>query len=76
MADYFVRALRTFIQSALGTVLTVGLFNSISDTGVLPGWSAVSQALVAVLVAGGVAVLSFTQNYIEDRWSVSLTVSK
>lgn len=66
MKDYTIRAGRTFLQAFIGTLLSMGLFSQVADTGVLPGWNVFAQVGLVAASSGVVAVLSYTQNRLED----------
>lgn len=66
MSDPLRRALRTFVQAFLGSILTSGVLSATATDGVVD-WSALEKAGVAALAAGFVAVLTFVQNLFEDK---------
>ena len=61
-----VRAFRTFIQAFIGAYLAIV---TTSDPGTFAGL-ADTTALEAGAVAGFIAVLSFTQNFVEGKRNV------
>ena len=65
MTDPVRRALRTFVQAFLGSVLTSGVLSAASETGVVD-WSALKKAGIAALAGAVVALLTFAQNVLED----------
>lgn len=66
MSDSLRRALRTFVQAFLGSVITSGVLSAASENGVVD-WSAAKKAGVAALAAAVVAVITFVQNWLEDN---------
>jgi len=67
--DAAIRAVRTFVQAAIGTVLASGVVSGIVDSSTVDV-SALQRVGVAAVAAGVIAVLSFIQNVIEDNTSV------
>lgn len=65
MTDPIRRALRTFVQAFLGSLITSGVLSAASADGVVD-WSAVKKAGIAALAAAIVAVFTFVQNWLED----------
>lgn len=66
MPDYLRRALRTFFQALLGSLLTSGVLSAASTDGVVD-WSAAQKAGVAALAAGIIAAFTLVQNVLEDH---------
>jgi len=66
LPDSVRRAIRTFIQSFLGTLLTgwIGLNVAAGD---LPPVSVAKRLLIAATVAGVIALLTYVQNALEDH---------
>ena len=69
MTDALRRALRTFFQTLVGTIITSGILSSTSETGVVD-WSGLKKVGVSALAAGIVAVLTWAQNALEDHTTV------
>lgn len=65
MTDAMKRALRTFIQSFVGSILTSGVLSGFAVDGVVD-WSILSKVGVSSFVAGVIALLAFVQNALED----------
>lgn len=65
MPDALRRAVRTFVQTFIGTIITSGILSTASETGVVD-WSAAKKITVSALAAAVVAVLTWTQNFLED----------
>jgi len=63
------RAIRTFFQTFLGTIISSGILSAASTSGVVD-WSGLEKLAVSALSAGLVAVLSFTQNALEDSGTI------
>lgn len=68
MPDPVRRAIRTYIQAFLGSILTSGVMSSVSTDGVVD-WSVLRKAGVAAAAAGIVALITFIQNVLEDTTS-------
>lgn len=66
MSDALRRALRTFVQAFLGSVLTSGLLSAINETGVVD-WSAIKKVAVSAAAAALIALLTFVVNALEDK---------
>lgn len=66
MTDPIRRALRTFVQAFLGSLITSGVLSAVAADGVVD-WSAVQKAAVAALAAAAVAVVTLVQNLLEDH---------
>lgn len=66
MPDYLRRALRTFFQALLGSLLTSGVLSAASTDGVVD-WSAAEKAAVAALAAAVIAAFTLVQNLLEDH---------
>lgn len=66
MSDAVRRALRTFLQAFIGTFLTMFLGVYLTP-GVLPDVAVLQRIGIAAAVAGIIALLTFTQNWLEDN---------
>ena len=66
MTDALRRAIRTFCQTFIGTVIASGVLSAASENGVVD-WSAFKKVGVSALAAAFVAVLSWAQNALEDH---------
>lgn len=66
MTNALRRALRTFVQSFLGSVLTSGILSSVETEGVVD-WSSLEKVGVSALAAGLIALLSWVHNALEDN---------
>jgi len=75
MSDAGRRALRTFIQSFLGVLLTSGILSAITTTGVVD-WTVLKKVFLSGIAAGITAVLSWAQNALEDRGTIPEVVAK
>jgi hypothetical protein len=60
------RALRTFIQAAVGTFLMLVIVPHAAP-GYVPDFNTLKSAGIAALFAGGIALLSFVQNWAEQQ---------
>lgn len=69
MSDALRRAVRTFIQAFVGSIITSGILSTASETGVVD-WSAAKKVGVSALAGGVVAILTWAQNFLEDNTSV------
>lgn len=69
MTDPLKRAIRTFLQSFLGALITSGVLSAASESGVVD-WSALKKAGIAALVAGIIALITYTQNVLEDSGAI------
>ena len=69
MSDAVKRAVRTFGQTLVGTVITSGILSATAETGVVD-WPAIKKVAVSAFVAAVVAVLSWAQNALEDRSAI------
>ncbi len=72
MKDYLKRSLRTYAQSFIGTVMSFGVLNGMVTDGVLPGYSAFAQLGIAAAASGIIAVLSYTQNWLEESKNITI----
>jgi len=69
MSDALRRGIRTFLQAFIGTLLS--MFGLVYLTpGVLPDAAILQRILIAASVAGLIALLSWLQNFLEDRGSI------
>ena len=75
MTDPVRRALRTFVQTLIGTVITSGVLSAAEESGVVD-WSSFKKVGVSALAAAVVALLSFTQNALEDREAIPKLLGK
>ena len=66
MNDALRRAIRTAIQSFLGSVLTSGILSAASTDGVVDT-STLGKVGVSALAAGLIAAISYVQNTLEDH---------
>lgn len=66
MSDAVRRALRTFVQAWLGSLLTSGVLSATATDGIVD-LSALEKAGVSALAAGFIALLSWLQNALEDN---------
>lgn len=69
MTDPVRRAVRTFAQAFLGSLLTSGVLSAASTDGVVD-WSALKKAGIAAIAGAVVAFLTFVQNVLEDNTSM------
>lgn len=69
MPDALRRAVRTFVQTLVGTLITSGVLSAAQETGVVD-WSALKKVGVSALAAAIVAVLTWAQNALEDTTTV------
>jgi hypothetical protein len=60
------RALRTFLQAAVGTFLMLVIVPHAAP-GYVPDFNTLKAAGIAALFAGGIALLSFVQNWAEQQ---------
>lgn len=65
MTDALRRAIRTFIQAFLGSILSSGVLSAIATDGVVD-LSGLQKVGAAALAAGLIALVSFAQNALED----------
>lgn len=79
LSDPIRRALRTFLDAALGTFLTLitlpQFVTTVGDQPV-PKLSALASLLVATAMSGLIAVLNFAKNYLEDSTGKAFLVPK
>jgi hypothetical protein len=66
MSDALRRALRTFIQAFVGNIVANGVLSAASAAGVVD-WSLLTKMLISAAAAGMIALLTFTQNALEDH---------
>ena len=64
--DALRRAVRTFLQAFLGTLLFMWQGLNLTP-GALPDWETGQRVLIAALIAGVIALISFTINVLEDN---------
>ena len=69
MSDAIRRAVRTFLQSFIGVLVSTGILSAIGESGVVD-WSGLKKAGLSALGAGVVALLTFIQNALEDEGAV------
>ena len=67
MTDPTRRAIRTFLQAFVGTLIASGVLQGVAESGDLPSGDAVQRVLVSAAAAGIIALLSWAQNTLEDR---------
>jgi ABC-type multidrug transport system fused ATPase/permease subunit len=65
MTDALRRAIRTFVQTFLGVVISSGILSAAATDGVVD-WSGAKKVAVSAMSAAVVAVLTFVQNALED----------
>jgi len=65
MRDPLVRGVRTFLQAFLGVFLAISTSGMVGPDS-LPDLDVLKRAAIAAAWAGVVAVISFTQNVLED----------
>lgn len=65
MPDPIRRALRTFVQAFLGSLLTSGVLSAAATDGVVD-WSALKKAGIAAAAAAVIALFTLAQNLLED----------
>lgn len=65
MSDPVRRALRTFFQGFLGSVISSGILSSVAVDGVVDA-SVAQKGLVSALAAGSIALVSYIHNALED----------
>lgn len=63
------RAIRTFFQAFLGSIITSGVLSATSESGVVD-WSALHKVAVAAGAAGIIALITFIQNALEDSGTI------
>lgn len=66
MTDAVRRAIRSFVQAFLGTLIGSGILSTFVDAGAVNG-DALKKVIVSACAAGMVAVVTFTQNALEDN---------
>lgn len=69
MSDAVRRAIRTFVQAFTGSILTNGVLSAMATNGVVD-WTLLEKAGVSALVAAVIALLTFLQNWAEDRGTI------
>lgn len=65
MTDALRRAIRTFVQAFLGSIISSGVLSSIASDGVVD-LSGIQKVGAAALAAGLIALVSWAQNALED----------
>lgn len=65
MPDAARRALRTFVQAFLGSIITSGILSTTQEAGVVD-WSALKKVAVSAAAAAVIALITFVQNFLED----------
>lgn len=65
MNDAWRRAVRTFIQAFLGSILTSGILSAVTETGVVD-WATAKKVAVSALAASLIAAITFAQNALES----------
>jgi hypothetical protein len=65
MTDALRRAIRTFIQAFLGSIISSGVLSAVATTGAVD-LSNLQKVGAAGLAAGLIALVSFAQNALED----------
>lgn len=73
--DSVKRAVRTFVQAFVGVLLSSGILSAMSETAIVD-WSALKKVGISALVAGVVALLAFTQNFLEDEEVIPTVLPK
>lgn len=68
MTDPVRRAIRGWLQTFLGSLITSGVLSSFEAEGVVD-WAILKKALISAIVAGVVAVITLVQNLLEDTTS-------
>lgn len=68
MPDALRRAIRTFVQAFLGSIISSGVLSAMSTGGVVD-LSVLGKAAAAAIVAGIIALVTFLQNFLEDNTS-------
>lgn len=66
MPDALRRALRTFLQAFLGSVLTSGVLSTVVDSGTID-LSLLQSVGVSALAAGFIALITWAMNFLEDK---------
>jgi hypothetical protein len=69
MPDALRRALRTFVQAFLGSIITSGILSTTETVGVVD-WSALKKVAVSAVAAAVIALITWAQNYLEDTTTV------
>jgi hypothetical protein len=75
MADSWKRALRTFFQAFIGVLLSSGILSAFSEEAIVD-WSAVKKVGLSALGAGIVAIVTWLQNFLEDKDKIPVLISK
>lgn len=60
------RAVRTFLQTFIGTIMVSGVLSGFATQGVVD-ISSLKKLLISALVAGGAALIAYLQNYLEGK---------
>jgi len=66
MPDSLRRAIRTFVQAFLGSIITSGILSAVEETGVVD-WSALKKVAVSAAAAAIIALFTWAQNALEDH---------
>lgn len=69
MPDALRRALRTFVQAFLGSIITSGILSTVQEAGVVD-WSALKKVAVSAAAAAVIALITWAQNFLEDTTTV------
>lgn len=73
--DSFRRAVRTFFQAFVGVLLSSGILSAMSETAIVD-WSALKKVGISALVAGVVALITWVQNFLEDKAVIPVVLPK
>lgn len=69
MTDALRRAIRTFVQTFLGSIATSGVLSAAATEGVVD-WSVLKKVLLAACASGFVSLVSYVQNLLEDKGAI------
>lgn len=69
MTDAVRRALRTAVQAFLGSIITSGILSTAETDGVVD-FSALKKVAVSAAAAAVIAIITWTQNWLEDSKNV------
>lgn len=69
MSDALRRAVRTFVQAFLGSLLTSGILSSFETAGVVD-WAALKKVAISAAAGAIIALLTFVQNALEDNGTI------
>lgn len=72
MSDALKRALRTFVQAFIGTLLASQVLQGIVETGEIASGDVIQRALVSATAAGLIGLLSWAQNALEEATGKNL----